>query len=414
MSDNSKRIKQLLRLLLTTALLAPVTALAQAPPAVSRTSYRSATASNSGLPDLGLDRLAMFGRRWRSQPAASMPVYVPDQEAVVIDDEMAPACEMPAYGEVYDYGQCCYPPPPWAHRCNVYFDYLYLRARNAELVYATPVDGPVTPPGNPANPGNQVAQLAMLDPEFQSAFRLGFWWARDDSTSWGLSYTRFESHVNSSIDVQPGIFIQSLVTHPGVQNAEDNWQRASARLDTDYELLDADARWLLAGGDNFGLNLISGLRLGRLQQDFDSTFEINGWRSLDTGAHFDGGGLRLGLDGARYVTNGGLMVYGHGIVSLLAGRISASYTQTSAFSGTEVNTYWKAGRIVPTVDLEAGIGWRSRCDRLRLSLGYTYTTWFNTLAMDEWIDAVNANSFAGLGGDSITFDGLVAHGEWRF
>jgi hypothetical protein len=34
--------------------------------------------------------------------------------------------------------------------------------------------------------------------------------------------------------------------------------------------------------------------------------------------------------------------------------------------------------------------------------------------MDEWIDAVNANSFAGLGDDAITFDGLVAHGEWRF
>jgi hypothetical protein len=395
-------------------LLAPVLASAQVPQAVSRTSYRSAAAPSSGLPDLGLERLALFGRRWRNQPAVGTPVYVPDQGAVMIDDGMAADCETPYYGEVYDYGECCYPPPPWAHRCNVYIDYLYLRARDSELAYAAPVDGPVTPPGNPANPGNQVAPLGMLDPEFKSAYRIGFWWAKDDSTSCGLSYTRFESHVNSSIDIQPGLFIQSLVTHPGVQNAEDNWQRASARFDTDFELLDADARWLLAGGDCFGLNLLAGLRFGRLRQDFSSAYAVNGWRNVGTGAHFDGGGLRLGLDGARYVSDRGLMVYGRGIVSLLAGQIKASYVQTSAFSGTEVNTYWKAGRIVPTLDLEAGIGWRSRCDRLRLSLGYVYTTWFNTLAMDEWIDAVNANSFAGLGDDAITFDGLVAHGEWRF
>lgn len=414
MNDNSRKVRRLLPVLLAIATSVPLSALAQAPQAVSRTSYRSATSTSPGLPDLGLERLALFGRRWRSQPATGSPVYVPDQGAVVIDDGMAPACEMDDCGEVYDYGQCCYPPPPWAHRCNVYFDYLYLRARDAELVYAVPVDGPVTPPGNPANPGNQVAPAGMLDPEFQSAFRLGFWWARDDSTSWGLSYTRFESHVNSSINVEPGMFIQSMVTHPGVQNAEDNWQQASARLDTDFELLDADARWLLAGGDCFGLNLISGLRLARLRQDFNSNFTINGWRNVGTGAHFDGGGLRLGLDGARYVTCSGLMVYGRGIVSLLAGQVKASYVQRSAFSGTEVNTYWKAGRIVPTLDFEAGIGWRSRCDRVRLSIGYAYTAWLNTLAMDEWIDAVNANSFAGLGDDSITFDGLVAHGEWRF
>ena len=44
---------------------------------------------------------------------------------------------------------CC-TAPVWAHRCGVFGEYLYLRPRNAEIVYAVPFNGPVTSPPDAA------------------------------------------------------------------------------------------------------------------------------------------------------------------------------------------------------------------------------------------------------------------------
>ena len=120
------------------------------------------------------------------------------------------------------------------------------------------------------------------------------------------------------------------------------------------------------------------------------------------------------FDATRYAPCSGFLVYGKGSASFLAGEINADYRQSSAFASPEIMTSWEAGRVVTVLEMELGVGWRSRCDRVRISAGYLFMAWLNTLATDEWIAAVNANSFAGLGGDEVTFDGLVAHAEWRF
>ena len=200
------------------------------------------------------------------------------------------ACGLPA---------CC--PPRWAHRTGMFGEYLYLRARDAEVVYAAIVDGPTTPPGNPTNPGNQVGPMALVDPDYESAFRVGFNRSCSGTSSFRGTFTRFESNTEHGTGIEPGGFVQSLVTHPGVDNAADNWLVGAARLDIDFALVDLDYRWLYAHCDNYAINLLAGARYARFEETFGSEFRFNGTRWLDTEIDFDGGGIRVGIEAERDV-----------------------------------------------------------------------------------------------------------------
>ncbi len=372
------------------------------------------TCGNCGGPCSCRGDGSVFG----NQSFGQQPVYVPEDGVVVLDDPgsfgAGVAGMMSGFGPRGMGAGCLCKPPAWAHRHVVFGEFLYLRPRDAELVYAAPVDGPTTPPGNPADPGNQVGPLGMINPDYDPGFRLGFAWAMNDCTSVLVTWTHLETSTSDHLFAEPGNFVQSQVTHPGVLNAADNWQVAEANYDIDYELLDFDYRTLVTHSDLYAVNVLGGLRYGRLEQRFDSVFSINGSRSVDTGITFDGLGLKAGVDAERYIRCTGFYAYGKSTASVLAGEMRASFFQRSSFANREIDTRWEAGRIVTIVDLELGVGWRSRCDRFRLAAGYLFSAWFNTLQTDEWIDAVNANHFTNLGGEAMTFDGVVARAEYRF
>ncbi len=311
---------------------------------------------------------------------------------------------------------CCGPAciPRWGHRSGLFGEFLYLRARDAEVTYAAGVDGPTTPPGNPADPGNQVGPLAIVDPDYEPAYRVGFTRALSECSSLRAAFTKFESATSDILNTGPNPFVQSQVTHPGVTNAADNWQQAQARLDVDYELVDVDYRWLYSYSDCHAVNLVAGARYGRLEQDFQADFAFNGTRSVDTNVLFEGGGIRLGLEAERFAPCTGWSLYGRGNASFLAGDLSADFFQGSSFATTEIDTSWEAGRVVTILDVELGVGWTSCGGRVQMQAGYLFSAWLNSLPTDEWIDAVNANHFTELGGSALTFDGWTFRVEYRF
>jgi hypothetical protein len=332
---------------------------------------------------------------------------------VPLEGELPTGCD-PVACAVPDVGPMCCSVSRWSHRNRLFGEFLFLRPRDADVTYAMPVDGPVTPPGNPANPGNQVGRAGIVDPDFQPAIRVGFERAWDECSGIVATFTYFESNTANAVAATPGDFIQSQVTHPGALNAEDNWLEGSATLDVDYKLIDVDYRWLVSSGDQHAVNLLVGARYAQLTQDFHAQFAVNGTRDVDTRLQFEGGGLRIGLDAERYAACTGWMVYGRGNASFVAGDFRGDYFQGSSFAATEIDTAWKAGRIVTMLDLELGVGWTGPCDRVRLRAGYLISGWLNTVRTDEWIDAVNANQMSNLGGSGMTFDGLTARAEFRF
>lgn len=292
---------------------------------------------------------------------------------------------------------------------EIYGDFLYLRPRNAEVAFAVTTNSVVPPPAAPI----QVAPVTVVDPDYQPGFRVGFRHYFEPCASIGVDYWHYESdaHASASTDVTP--VIQSLVTHPGSASADQPWQEAQGSLDIDFDRVNLDYRVIWSCSDRHELAFVGGAAYAGLEQTFAADFSVIGSDHVVTDVIFDGGGIRLGLEGERHSRRTGLFVYGKSYATFIAGEFRSSYLQSQSFDPVVVNTSWRAGRIVPILDLELGVGWASCSGCLRLSGGYMVSGWYNVVKTDAWIKAVQSNNFVGLS-DTMTFDGLVVRGEVRF
>jgi hypothetical protein len=292
-----------------------------------------------------------------------------------------------------------------------YGDFLYMRARNAEVPYAIVMDGPAT---EPATTPVQIAPYSLVDPDYEPAFRVGFSRAIDDCSSIGAQYTRFESDTADAVSATAPQLVRSLLIHPSTWDVASDGLTANANYGIDFQLADVEYRYIFYSDCRTSLILLGGATYANLEQDFSSTFGTNGQTSIRSDINFDGGGLRIGLEGERYARNSGLMVYGRSSARFIAGEFRASHFQgTLPGDPVQVDTGWDAGRIVTILDLELGVGWSSYNGLINISCGYLVSGWFNTVKMSDWITAVQENDLGNLG-RTITFDGVTARAEVRF
>lgn len=298
---------------------------------------------------------------------------------------------------------CC---PRWA----VFGELLYLRPRNAEVVYAVPIDDGDVPPGpNPV----QVGPTAIADFDYEPGFRVGLNGRLGDCGSIGVTYTFFEAATSGNVEIVPGSVMHSMVSHPGSDSATHRFLSAEAEYSMDFDLVDVDFHRVFSCGRRHQLSCLLGARYGALDQDFIGRMAINQSEVVTTNLGFDGGGIRVGLEAEWYGPKRAWMAYGRGAASFVAGEFRGVYTQDHLFGQRVVYTDWRAGRIVTMLDLELGVGWTSPKGCFHLAGGYMVSGWFNAVTTADFINAVQANEFAGLG-DSLTFDGFVARAEIRF
>ena len=286
----------------------------------------------------------------------------------------------------------------WNHCVAVFGEFLYLRTRNAEVPF-----------GVPMNPNNAlpVAPLGMVDQDYGPGFRVGLSYVLDGDSSVTMQFTQFETDTTNQLTVAGPDVVRSLVSYPDGRN----FQSAQASHDIDFQFLDVDYRRVLSCADNHNVAFLVGMRAGQFRQEFTADFFAAANESVQTEIDFYGAGLRLGLEGERYSNSRRWLIYGKTYGNFVAGDFTADYIQQSAT--LPVDTSWKAGRIVPMLDLEVGAGWQSRCGTWRVTGGYMISAWYNTVKTDEWLDAVQSNNYGGLSG-SMSFDGLVMRCEGRF
>lgn len=310
-------------------------------------------------------------------------------------------------------------PYQYEHRTGVFGEFLYIRPRNAEIAYALPIDGPI----NLNNPVEvPTGPAAVVDFTYEPAFRAGFDLRLREDSSIALQYTNFRGDASHAVTVMASDVLRSLVRHPGTPNTTNDTLDASASLNFEYDLIDADYRATVEGCESCEgkfadvVNYIIGARYARLDQDFVANYTTTGVVTNTTSVDFDGGGIRLGLEGERHATNTGLYVYGQGIANLMVGEFKANYAQVfnlNNVAAPEAITSWSGGRIVPAFDLELGLGWVGPRRRLRLSSGYMVSMWFNVVKTEDFINAAQTHDFDGMS-SILTFDGLVARAEWEF
>ena len=307
---------------------------------------------------------------------------------------------------------CC-PPPSCPEYCwQVFGDFLWLDPRNAEVVYAIPINGAIVPPDGVAPV--QTGPAAIVDPSRGIGFRAGLSRSLGSGSRVGASYMHLRSGTSHAIAVTPPEVLKALVVHPGFEAGDTNYLAANAHLDIDLDMIDLDYRGMLACDQQTTLEYLLGLRLASLRQALQANFD-NGVRieRVATEIDFEGIGVRAGVEGERRSECYGWMVYGRASAGLLCGRFDADYLPTDLFAGTVANTGWDADRLVPTLDAEFGVGWIGPRDHCRLSAGYMFAAWYNVAMNGEFIDAVRTNRFSGMR-DTLIFDGLVGRAEFRF
>ncbi len=302
-------------------------------------------------------------------------------------------------------------PCPWEHRNSVWGEFLYLHATNVDMAHAQQQNGVGGAGTTP------FGRIGTVDPNYQPGFRIGGNWALDSCSSIVGSYTFYESQAIDTVVPGAGGSVGSLVHHPGAAITASAGP-VNATYDIDFQLADLRYRRLLFGSDRKWVNYSIGALYGHLEQDFSQRGVFSGGSAgtLDTRTEidFDGGGVKLGLDGERLIGCRGFSVYGRASVSPIVGQFSSDYTlQNSTTSVLLANAAWKDDRFVTILDYEFGLAWTGPCNRWRLSTGYMASFWFNAVTTPSFIDAVQADNYVEVG-DTISFDGLTARVERRW
>jgi hypothetical protein len=292
---------------------------------------------------------------------------------------------------------CC--PPPWIHQSGAFGEVMLMRARNSGTAYAAPVNGTVP-----------LGRTGMLDSEFDFGYRLGLIKALDNCHSIVATYSGFISENDDQI---AGAAVSKLLIHPDALNAASDALTASGTTELDFHVFDLDYRFLLHGSDCSAINMSIGARYAHMEQEVDAIYRPVGLvDAVSSDIDFDGAGLRLGLDMEHHIGRG-LYAYGKANASFLAGEFDATYLNTR--DGAVVSaTSLEAARLVTILDLEVGAGWQATRN-IRLSTGYSISSWFNSVTTADWIDGVrdNNNHFADMN-QAITFDGFNTRMEIRF
>jgi hypothetical protein len=296
----------------------------------------------------------------------------------------------------------------WTNKYFAFGEFLYLRPRNAEVAYAVPVNGAALAGGSLVPAG----AVRVADPDYAAGFRVGMGAVISPRSAIAVTYTQFDRDTFDATSLPGnGAVIRSLVNSPNPLTAGGNGLDTAATLQTQFQLLDIDYKGLIYYTPQAQLAYVVGARYGNLEQHFAAGFApASGFQEVLAESEFDGGGLKLGLEGLRFHPTSQFFVYGKGYASMLAGTFRTHY-QLNDNGATITDTGFKAGRLVTMLDLEGGVGWQNFTGNLRFSMGYMFSSWFNTVKVNELINSVQTNNFLDPSTNyrgMTTFDGLTS------
>lgn len=303
---------------------------------------------------------------------------------------------------------CCV--PWWAHGTGGFGQFLLLRPGNVDQIYTIEQNDTLQPGTDPTGP------IGRVNVDDSSGYRLGLAWAASDCTSLLVSYTDFDGNTSNEITASGSNVLSSLIHHPSGRTIGDSGLVASADYSIDFQLLDLAYRHLWKADDTFAINWLAGFRFGEMGQSLvgEQLMAVaDGLDTVNVDVDFDGFGMLLGVDGERRSCRSGMMIYGRGVTSLLAGDWEGSYSQVNQFGGGIIANEYEDYRVTPVLELELGLGWQSKCGKFRATVGYMSSAWYNAISTRAYVDAVRNTDYVDID-ETITFSGLTTGFEGRF
>ena len=356
----------------------------------------------------GISEMSMSGMPMGAMSMSGMPMGAPGCP------QPMSACIDPCTVPFVPCAPCTVPciQPPMPIKYSFFGEFLFLHPTGVDMAHAQQQNGlggaGTTPFG----------YIGATDFHHEPGVKIGGDMAVSPTTSIAATYTYFESNAVSSVDPPTipggGGAVGSLVHHPGA-GLTASVAPVHARSVLDFQLADAEYRMRLRQGPCYWINGGVGLRFAHLEQEFGQTGVFGGGQGgaivTQSDIDFNGGGLKVGIDGGRNLGNRGFSVYGRAGVSPLVGEFNSRYSMFNDTTDTLLaQADWNDDRFVTLVDYEVGVAWSGPKRRWRFSTGYTATHWFNALTTASFIDNVQANNYVG-GDQTISFDGLTARVE---
>jgi hypothetical protein len=317
---------------------------------------------------------------------------------------------LPAWG-----GSCgplaCDPcgPPWWAHRTGGFGEVLYLWPGNSDLIYAVEQTD-TTATASPTGP------LGITNVDEAAGYRVGFSIAKDFCSSYFGSYARWDNDTTDLLQASGQNVLNSRLIHPSTTTVGSQSLQSSTTQSISFQTADFGYRRMVRANECSAIHWLGGLRYGNLEQGLlgQQTVSVaTGLTSVTTDIDFDGFGILAGLDGERRSKCCGGLLYGKVVGSLLAGDWRADYRQTNQFGGGVIANHFEDFRVTPTLDAELGFGWMSKGGRVKLTAGYLFSHWFNSVSNRDYLRNVRSGNLEDMA-DVLTFSGLTSRFEWRF
>jgi hypothetical protein len=306
--------------------------------------------------------------------------------------------------------KCCCRVPWWAHGTGGFGQFLLLRPGNVDQIYAIEQNDSLQPGVDPTGP------IGRVNVDDEAGYRVGLSLAASDCTSLVASYTDFDGNTSNQITATAGNFLNSLIYHPNSDTVGDDSLVSAAEYSIDFQLFDLAYRHIWKATDTYAINWLAGFRYGEMGQELVAEQLMAVATGLDTvnvDVDFNGFGMMFGVDGERRSCQTGLMIYGRGVTSFLAGDWEGSYAQVNQFGGGIVANEYEDYRVTPVVELELGLGWASKCGRCRATAGYMTSAWYDAISTRSYVDAVRNTNYIDVD-ETITFSGLTTGIEVRF
>lgn len=293
-------------------------------------------------------------------------------------------------------------------------EFLYLAPADADLTHAQQQNGIG---GAGTVPFGEIGTIGF---SYEPAFRVGGGFQLDKTSSVATSYTNFQAESLDFLDIPVivggGGAIGSLVHLPEAALTASTGP-VTATYEIDFQIADVVFRDVLKQGCGYQVRYLLGAQYGNLNQEFSQNGVFGGGAggTIDTTTdiEFDGGGLKVGVEGERFIHKN-VMIYGRANAAAMIGRFNAEYTLLN--STTDVllgNAVWTDDRFVTQVELELGVAVTALDDQLRLSAGFLSQHWDDVVTTDEFIEAVQTNNYVDLNGE-LSFNGLVGRIEYAW
>jgi hypothetical protein len=284
------------------------------------------------------------------------------------------------------------------------FEVVYMRPSRSDLDYV------IIDTNTDTNP---QGSYDSIHPDYSGGERFGLAYTFETGMDVHAQYMTLDTNDSASAEAPPGGRLWATWTHPDMGGTFDS---ADARYKFDYDVFDLGLGRKVAVGEDLGLRVDAGLRYARIDQNLNIAY-LRGATIFNTENtnRFTGWGPRLGL-GADWQMGHGFNLFGSAAGSLLMGDFDLALSNTSGTIdyGSVRDTI--NNRVVPVVEMRAGIGYAYKLANgmyAGAKVGYEWQNWFNMVMAQRFADDI-ADQIVTTDTTDLSLDGFFLEGFINF